>query len=73
MIKEINHLTFGVTVSGKNVNQRIFFFITNSAVWSRRWPHAKKWHHIISTSTHGGKQNFSEIAMIKKAQLPDVS
>jgi len=25
MIKEINHLTFGVAVSGKNVNQRKFF------------------------------------------------
>jgi len=30
MIKKINHLTFGVAVSGKNVNQRKFFFNTNS-------------------------------------------
>ena len=26
----------------------------------------KKWHHIIFTRTHGGRWNFSEIAMMKK-------
>jgi len=32
MIKEINHLTFGVAVSGKNVHQRKFFSTTTLLV-----------------------------------------
>jgi len=46
MINEINYLTFGAAVSSKNVNQRNFFSTPTLLVWPRRWPFAKKWHHV---------------------------
>jgi len=48
MTKEINHLTFGMAVSGKNVNQ-VNFFNTNSACLVQAMATCKKWHHEIFT------------------------
>jgi len=50
MTKEINHLTLGMAVSGKNVLKKIFFN-TNSACLAQAmaWPFAKKWHYVIFT------------------------
>jgi len=44
MIKEINRLTFGMTVSGKNVIQRKFFSCLAQAMAT-----CKKWHRVIFT------------------------
>jgi len=55
MIKEINHLTFGMAVSGKYVDQRKIFFNTNSACLAQAMDICKKRDHVICNSTHGGK------------------
>jgi len=44
-----------VAVSGKNVYHRKCFSTPTLLVEPRRWPLAKKWHHVRFAWTHGGK------------------